>query len=213
MGKSQEVCSHFSNEERNLHWSTEIKGSVVGKRKCYEGAQLTRNVTLVRKSMSEWRYASSFDWGKLPLKWSGLIHWANICHSCKSRGIGIYGCGMKGSNKQPALRALWNKVGKMVLDQILLYPYELKSGALWHRGEGWEGMIQLVCRSDVRVFMLRVLEWNEYHFRGSMKVGLISRIQTGWELISLSWWGYDKPTPVIVLKCYVCLAWRSRCPC
>lgn len=69
------------------------------------------------------------------MKWSGLIRWVNICHSYNFRGIGIYGCGMKRSDKLSMLGALQNKVGEMVMDQILSCPCELKNGTFWHWGE------------------------------------------------------------------------------
>lgn len=39
-----------------------------------------------------------------------------------------------------------------------------------------EEMTQLVCESGVKMFVPRVLEWREYHFRGSLKAGLTSRV-------------------------------------
>lgn len=49
-----------------------------------------------------------------------------------------------------------------------------------------EGMIQLVYKNGVKVFVLRILKQNEYHFRGPMKARLTSHVQTDWELILLS---------------------------
>lgn len=49
-----------------------------------------------------------------------------------------------------------------------------------------EGMIRLICKNGIKVFVLRILEQNEYHFRGPLKARLTSHVQIGWELILLS---------------------------
>lgn len=63
---------------------------------------------------------------------SGLIRWVSVCHSCKSKGVVEE---RKEATQQPATMILRNYVGKNIMDQIFLYPCELKIAALWHQGK------------------------------------------------------------------------------